>query len=672
MNQIEEKNQELEKLSRSLEHYKSLYYDQQEEHRAKLKELEDLQGEVLRLREENQALHITINKYKNTIVWKCLKPFRRVYILTKKTIREYKDNGMQGVAFKVRRKITGRTYSKKFVENSFLAVDNREQQEQTVFPRNIKFSILVPLYNTPKQYLDEMIQSVLNQTYKNWELCMADGSDEAHHEVGEWCQEYCRKDERIRYKKLEQNKGISINTNACFEMAEGDYIGLFDHDDILHPSVLYEVMKVICEKNADFIYTDEATFEGNDITNIITFHFKPDYAFDNLIANNYICHFSVFARELIKNAGLFRNEYDGSQDHDMILRLTSAAENVQHIPKLLYFWRSHPSSVASDINSKTYAIDAGKRAVRDHLESHGIHAVVESSRAFPTIYRIKYELTATPMISILIPNKDHVADLTNCIDSILEKSTYKNYEIIIIENNSKEEKTFAYYQYLENFENIRVIYWEHEFNYAAINNYGAGFANGEYLLLLNNDMEVITYNWMEELLMYGQRKDVGAVGAKLYYGDDTIQHAGVVIGLGEHRAAGHSHYGVSKENLGYMGRLFYAQDVSAVTGACLLVRKSLYNELDGLDEQFKVSFNDIDFCLRIRKKGLLVVFTPYAELYHFESKSRGFENTDEKKARFEKEVKMFQERWKEILIQGDPYYNPNFSLDSAEFIVKMK
>ncbi len=341
-----------------------------------------------------------------------------------------------------------------------------------------------------------------------------------------------------------------------------------------------------------------------------------------------------------------------------------------HIPKLLYYWRSHPKSVAADINSKPYAIEAGKRVVTDSLASLGIQAKVESTKAFPTIYRIHYALTIEPLVSILIPNKDHIDDLTRCIDSIREKSSYRKFEIIVIENNSTEEETFEYYKYLNTLPEVSVVKWESEFNYAAINNFGAGFAKGEYLLLLNNDTEVINEDWLEELLMYGQRKDVGAVGAKLYYPDDTIQHAGVVIGLGAHRAAGHSHYGVTKENLGYMGRLFYAQDVSAVTGACLLVRKALFDELNGLDEKFTVAFNDVDFCLRIREKGLLVVFNPYAELTHYESKSRGFENTEEKRLRFEGEVKMFRERYKELLEKGDPYYNLNFSLDSADFTIK--
>ena len=424
-----------------------------------------------------------------------------------------------------------------------------------------------------------MIASVQAQTYERWELCMADGSDGDHQDVGRICQEYAAADSRIKYRKIERNLGISGNTNVCFEMATGEYIGLFDHDDLLHPSVLYEYMKVICEQGADYIYCDEVTFEGDSIDNMLTIHFKPDFSIDNLRANNYICHFSVFSEKLLEESGLFRSEYDGSQDHDMILRLTARAKKIVHVPKILYYWRSHPASVAADIGAKTYAIDAAKRAVLAHLKSCGLEGSVESTRAFPTIFRIKYKIKGRPKISIIIPNRDHVDDLKRCVDSILNKSTYENYEILVVENNSEKPETFEYYRLLESQPKVRVLTYKEAggFNYSRINNFAAREADGEYLLLLNNDTKVITREWMEELLMYAQREDVGAVGAKLYYSDNTIQHAGIVIGLGAHRSAGHTHHLLPRENLGYMGRLCYAQDVSAVTGACLMVRKEIYD-----------------------------------------------------------------------------------------------
>ncbi len=409
---------------------------------------------------------------------------------------------------------------------------------------------------------------------------------------------------------------------------------------------------------------------------MITLHFKPDYAIDNLRANNYICHFSVFARELLDGTELFRTRFDGSQDHDMILRLTDRARNVVHVPKLLYYWRSHPGSTAADISAKPYAIESAKGAVADHLRRHGFeHFRITSTRAFETIFKIRYQIIGSPEISIVIANKDHAADLKRCITSILEKSTYENYEVIVVENNSCDKEIFDYYEELEENNRIRVVTYREEdgktFNYSAVNNFGAAKARGSYLLFLNNDTQVITVNWMEELLMYAQREDVGAVGAKLYFADKGIQHAGVVLGLGAHRTAGHSHYKQPQENMGYMGRLCYAQDVSAVTGACLLVKKSIFEEVGGLDESFAISLNDVDFCLKLREKGYLNVFTPFAELYHFESVSRGLDDNGEKARRYNRESEQFRQKWKEVLEAGDPYYNPNFSLDRSDFALKI-
>ncbi|MBR6158681.1 MAG: glycosyltransferase family 2 protein, partial [Lachnospiraceae bacterium] len=536
----------------------------------------------------------------------------------------------------------------------------------------IKFSILVPLYNTPEKFLREMIDSVVAQTYENWELCLADGSDDAHSYVGDIVKGYG--DARIRYEKLTENLGISGNTNKCFDMAQGDYIGLFDHDDLLHPCALYEYMKVICEKDADYIYCDETTFSGKSIDHMITLHFKPDFAPDNLRANNYICHFSVFTKELVEKCGTFRPEFDGSQDHDMILRLTRSAKNIVHIPQILYYWRSHAGSVASDINAKSYAIEAAKGAVAAHLTECGFSGFkIESTRAFETIFRIRYALTARPLVSILIPNKDHAEDLRRCISSILERSSYDNFEIIVIENNSTGDDIKQYYETIDKHPNVRIVTYEGEFNYSAVNNLGAKSAKGEYLVLLNNDTEVITRNWIEELLMYAQRDDVGAVGCMLYYPDYTIQHAGIVLGLGAHRTAGHSHYRMDRENLGYMGRLCYAQNVSAVTGACMMVKKSLFDEAGGLSEDLAVALNDVDLCLKLRKKGLLNVFTPFAELFHYESASRGRDDTGDAPAenteRYEKECDIFRQRWKKELEAGDPYFNPNFSLDHSNYVL---
>lgn len=545
----------------------------------------------------------------------------------------------------------------------------RRYQDSVTFSKNVKFSILVPLYNTPKDFLVEMIKSVQDQTYKNWELCLADGSDADNTHVKKICREYAKGDKRILYKRLEKNLGISENTNACLQMATGDYIALFDHDDLLHPSALFEVMQAICNDNADFIYTDEVTFCGKP-SNITVHNFKPDYSPDTLRSYNYICHFTVFKETLLKKAGGgFRAEYDGSQDYDLILRLTEQAEKIVHIPKVLYFWRSHKLSVASDVSAKPYVVESAKKALAAHIERLGLSGKVEDA-LFPTTYKMQYEIIGNPLISIIIPNKDHIDDLNKCLNSVYSKSTYKNFEIIIVENNSTESETFEYYEKIKKeYENIKIVYWQEKvFNYSKINNYGVERASGEYVLLLNNDIEIITPDWLEQMLMFAQRNDVGAVGAKLYYPDDTIQHAGVIVGLGG--VAGHSHKYFARECPGYMMRALIAQNLTACTAACLLIKKRVYNEIGGLDEKFAVAFNDVDLCMSIRKAGYLIVFTPFAECYHYESKSRGVEDSPEKIARFNGEIFRFQDKWQKELKQGDPYYNPNLTLDREDFSLK--
>ena len=660
----QQKNYQIEE--EELAYYKSAY-------EAEKRKNQELVGRLAASLEEEKRLQEQIDRIKGGTLWKLSKPVRvfiHFLLRTKERITRY--GSVKGILRKLKSKSIEKRARLQHGTASFPDAERRKREAETKFSKEIKFSILVPLYNTPEKFLKDVIESVQKQTYGNWELCLADGSDAEHAYVGKICQTYGEKDKRICYKKLEKNEGISGNTNRCYEMATGDYIGLFDHDDVLHPSVLFEYMKAICEQDADYIYCDEATFHGNSIDNMITLHFKPDFSIDNLRANNYICHFSVFDRKLLEGMELFRTQFDGSQDHDMILRLTMKARHVVHVPKLLYYWRSHKGSVAADISAKSYAIDAAKGAIGAHLTQCGYENFeITSTRACETIFRIKYQLLSNPEISILIPNKDHVADLKRCISSILEKTTYDNYEIIVIENNSTDPEIFTYYEELKTHKNIKVKVYEGEFNYSKINNFGAAKADGEYLLLLNNDTEVMTINWLEELLMYAQREDVGAVGAKLYYENNTIQHAGIVIGLGAHRTAGHTHYMVDKSNFGYMGRLCYAQNVSAVTGACLMVKKALYEELDGLSEEFAVALNDVDFCLRLRKKGLLNIFTPFAELYHYESASRGSDISGENAKRYEEEAEKFRNKWKEELEKGDPYYNPNFSLDHSDYTLKV-
>ncbi len=635
----------------------------------------ELAGRIADLEAKNEDLQYKLDRIKKNPLWKMSKPARDVmHYLIRQKQRLSNCGGPRGVLQKLNYKKREKMAMRQFGTESFPDEQEAAKQRAEKFERMVKFSILVPLYNTPKNFLVEMIDSVRNQTYENWELCLADGSDGEHAYVGDMCREYAEKDGRIAYRKLDRNEGIAGNTNRCYEMATGEYIGLFDHDDILHPSALYEYVKAINEQGADYLYCDETTFKNSDINKMLTMHFKPDYAPDNLRANNYICHFSVFARKLLEGTELFRSQFDGSQDHDMILRLTDRAEKVVHVPKLLYYWRCHSGSVASGISAKPYAIEGAKGAVADHLRRHGFdHFKIESTKAFETIFRLRYEVLGTPKVSIVIANKDHADDLRRCVTSILNKSTYDNYEIIIVENNSETKEIFNYYEELkkDHGDKITIVTYEGTFNYSAINNLGVSRAAGEYILLLNNDTEVITVNWIEELLMYAQRQDVGAVGGKLYYENKTIQHAGVVIGLGAHRTAGHTHYKQPRQNLGYMGRLCYAQNVTAVTGACLMVRKNLFDKVGGLEEGLAISLNDVDFCLKLREEGLLNVFTPFAELYHYESISRGLDDRGEKAKRYEDESARFREKWKVQLEKGDPYYNPNFSLDRSDFSLKI-
>lgn len=655
-----------ETLEAELAHYKEHYH-------AAIGQREVLKTQLAEVQNAYSAIS-------NAFFWKITKPFRvcldalkrilgkvAFFRLIGKGIRCLHENGWSYTWHKVKNKLKHRQEYTALTNTPLFTEEELEAQRTEVFPRSIKFSIVVPLYNTPEKFLHEMIRSVIDQTYADWELCMADGSDEAHGNVERICRQYMRKDLRIKYQRLEENLGISGNTNACLEMATGDYIGLFDHDDLLHPAALHEVMRAICEQDADFIYTDENTFHEKP-EDAFCPHFKPDYAPDTLRSYNYICHFTVFSRELLDEVGNFRREFDGSQDYDMVLRLTEKASKIVHIPEILYFWRAHSGSTAGDISAKPYTMDAARRALGEHLDRVGLVGEVEDS-SIPSTYRIKYTISGCPKVSIVIPNMDHADTLRTCISSILEKTTYENFEIVIIENNSRKEETFAYYDELKTDPRIQIVTWEGKFNYSAINNFGVReAATGEYILLLNNDIEVITPDWLQEMLMFAQRPDVGAVGAMLYYPDDTIQHAGVVLGIGG--VAGHAHKYFPRGDFGYMSRATIAQDLSVVTAACVMLPRTVWDEVGGLDETFEVAFNDVDLCMRIRKAGYLIVWTPYAELYHYESKSRGAEDTPEKKKRFEGEVRRFQARWKSELAAGDPYYNPNLTLVREDFSVK--
>ena len=549
-------------------------------------------------------------------------------------------------------------------ENHKALPEELEKQKNEKWKRKPLISIVVPVYNTPQVFLRQMIESVQNQSYSEWELCIGNASPE-NKEMKKILEEY-KNDARIKEVEIPENKGISQNTNRAMEIASGEWIGLLDHDDLLAPNALYEIAKAVNEHpDAEVIYTDEDKVT-TDLKEHFQPHLKPDFNLDLLRSNNYICHFFVASRDLIKRVGGFRPEFNGAQDYDLILRCTEQAKQIVHIPKILYHWRVHKASTADNPASKMYAFDAGKRAIEEHLVRCRTKGTVQHTKDLG-FYRVKYEVCGEPLVSIIIPNKDQSEALKKCLDSIREKTSYRNYEIIIVENNSEEPETFAFYKKIAG-EKIKIVTWEGEFNYSAINNFGVRHARGDYLLLLNNDVEIINGDWLAEMLSHCQRKEVGIVGAKLYYPDNTIQHAGIIIGIGG--VAGSVFVGLPRAFSGYLHKASIQLDLSAVTAACMLVKRSVFEQVGGLEEKLKVAFNDVDFCLRVREKGYLVVYDPYAELYHYESKTRGAEDTKEKIRRFQTEIEYMRSHWIGLLKKGDPYYNCNLSLTKWDYSLK--
>ena len=553
----------------------------------------------------------------------------------------------------------------KWIEKYEPKYDELEKQRETTFEYMPKISIVVPMYNTPEKYFKELLESITEQTYENWELCLADGSPEKAEYLEDLIQPL---GDKIKYKLLSENKGISGNSNEALKLATGDFIALLDHDDIIPKFALYEIVKTINENpDVDFIYTDEdKILEENEKR--ISPHFKQDYAIDTLRSYNYICHFSIFKKELMDKLGGFNSEFDGSQDYDLILRATEQAKHIVHIPKILYNWRISSTSVASGAAAKPYAYEAAKRAILASIERHGIQgAKVEDSRIIG-LYKVTYPVKGEPKISIIIPNKDHKKDLKRCIKSIL-KSTYKNYEIIIVENNSKEKNIFKYYKKLEKNPNIKIEKCKMSiFNYSKLNNYGASKANGEYFVFLNNDTKIITNNWLETIISNCQREEIGAIGAKLIYKNKRIQHAGVVLNLTG--TAGHVNWNEKENNPGYFGRIMIQQNVSAVTGALLGVSKKTFDQVNGFDETFPIAYNDVDFCLKIQDIGKLITYNPYIEAFHYESQSRGYEDTEEKQKRLKKEENKLKKKWKKYFDVTDKYYSPNLRTDVPNMRIK--
>jgi GT2 family glycosyltransferase len=553
------------------------------------------------------------------------------------------------------------TYDAWILENEPGETDLLKQREEAAFfLYRPLISVVVPVYETDEGMLIRMIESVRAQTYENWELCIADGNSSKAY-IHEKLQEYANRDKRIKVVFLKENKHIAGNSNEALSLAEGVFIGFLDHDDELAPFALYEMVRLLnADPSLDFIYSDEDKIDA-DGRRILPF-FKPGWSPDLLLSVNYICHFAVLRHSIVKELGGFRSGYDGAQDYDLFLRASNITSRISHIPKILYHWRDHETSTATDVSRKEYADKSGIAALTDFLKSKLIDAKVIPG-IVRTNYIVRYPLAGRPLVSIIIPFKDKVDLLRKCVDSILAKTTYEEYELVLISNKSGQAETFEYLDALGKNPKVRVLTFDEEFNYSKINNFGVRYARGDFLLFLNNDTEVIEPEWLTHLLENAQRKEIGAVGCKLLFPDKTIQHAGVIVGITAF--AGHVFAGLLDHTYTHFGSTDYSRNYLAVTGACLMVRKEVFHEVGGFHESFIVCGSDVDFCLRIHQKGYRNIYVPYAVLYHHEAASRG---TCIPSIDFELSLKSYDE----FLHVRDPYYNPNLTVLKTDCSLKMQ
>ena len=579
---------------------------------------------------------------------KFLKESKAQYVNTKKSLVWLK------------KKLTRNEYADYDTWLRIMRVSRQElfAQRKTKFSYAPKFSVVVPLYHTPAKFLKDLVRSMMYQSYANWELCLVNASPEDVH-LTSLLENWAMRDKRIRLIRLEKNLGIAQNTNAGIAASTGEFIAFLDHDDFLEPDALFCYADALNkDKTIDVFYSDEDKTDEY-AAHYFYPHFKSDFNIDLLHANNYMCHFLAVRKSLVDTVGGLNEKFDGAQDYDFVLRLTENTKKIYHCPRILYHWRCSNQSTAASQGNKMYAIHAGKAALNAHYKRIGWNARAQEG-AVDGWYQTKFTLKEEPLVSILIPNKDHTDDLDVCLNSFFERADYQNYEFIIIENNSVLPETFAYYEKIEKeHDNVKVVYWEAGFNYSAINNFGFKFAKGDYIMLLNNDVELITPDIFQSMLGFCMRPEVGIVGAKLLYNDHTVQHAGVLVGAGG--LADHVFKGIHEDDPGYMGRAISSQDVSAVTAACLLVKRSVYEEVGGLEEEFQVAFNDVDFCLKVRKAGYLIVYDADVKLFHYESKSRGMEDTTDRFIRFGNEMMLLNSKWDILSTFVDPYYNPNLS-----------
>lgn len=577
----------------------------------------------------------------------------------------FKESKAQYVSTKksliwLKKKLTRKEYADYDTWLRIMRVSRQElfAQRKTKFSYAPKFSVVVPLYHTPAKFLKDLVRSMMYQSYANWELCLVNASPEDVH-LTSLLENWAMRDKRIRVIRLEKNLGIAQNTNAGIAASTGEFIAFLDHDDFLEPDALFCYADALNkDKTIDVFYSDEDKTDEY-AAHYFYPHFKSDFNIDLLHANNYMCHFLAVRKSLVDTVGGLNEKFDGAQDYDFVLRLTENTKKIYHCPRILYHWRCSNQSTAANQGNKMYAIHAGKAALNAHYKRIGWNARAQEG-AVDGWYQTKFTLKEEPLVSILIPNKDHTDDLDVCLNSFFERADYQNYEFIIIENNSVLPETFAYYEKIEKeHDNVKVVYWEAGFNYSAINNFGFKFAKGDYIMLLNNDVELITPDIFQSMLGFCMRPEVGIVGAKLLYNDHTVQHAGVLVGAGG--LADHVFKGIHEDDPGYMGRAISSQDVSAVTAACLLVKRSVYEEVGGLEDEFQVAFNDVDFCLKVRKAGYLIVYDADVKLFHYESKSRGMEDTTERFIRFGNEMMLLNSKWDILSTFVDPYYNPNLS-----------
>lgn len=579
---------------------------------------------------------------------KFLKESKAQYVSTKKSL------------IWLKKKLTRKEYADYDTWLRIMRVSRQElfAQRKTKFSYAPKFSVVVPLYHTPAKFLKDLVRSMMYQSYANWELCLVNASPEDVH-LTSLLENWAMRDKRIRVIRLEKNLGIAQNTNAGIAASTGEFIAFLDHDDFLEPDALFCYADALNkDKTIDVFYSDEDKTDEY-AAHYFYPHFKSDFNIDLLHANNYMCHFLAVRKSLVDTVGGLNEKFDGAQDYDFVLRLTENTKKIYHCPRILYHWRCSNQSTAANQGNKMYAIHAGKEALNAHYKRIGWNARAQEG-AVDGWYQTKFTLKEEPLVSILIPNKDHTDDLDVCLNSFFERADYQNYEFIIIENNSVLPETFAYYEKIEKeHDNVKVVYWEAGFNYSTINNFGFKFAKGDYIMLLNNDVELITPDIFQSMLGFCIRPEVGIVGAKLLYNDHTVQHAGVLVGAGG--LADHVFKGIHEDDPGYMGRAISSQDVSAVTAACLLVKRSVYEEVGGLEDEFQVAFNDVDFCLKVRKAGYLIVYDADVKLFHYESKSRGMEDTTERFIRFGNEMMLLNSKWDILSTFVDPYYNPNLS-----------